>query len=91
MCLERPDQDDSKTGWKKMADAYRNLPEEAGLPWVKASGADGKAADGHTGRFQNRPAGVSLLDRNPMPIRIHMPPGLLRRRRTRRPSERRSP
>ena len=61
VCLERPDQDDSKTGWKKMADAYRNLPEEAGLPWVKASGADGKAADGHTGRFQNRPAGVSLF------------------------------
>ena len=61
VCLERPDQDDSKTGWKKMADAYRNLPEEAGLPWAKASGADGKAADGHTGRFQNRPAGVSLF------------------------------
>lgn len=48
VCLERPDQDDSKTGWKKMADAYRNLPEEAGLPWMEASGADGKAADGHT-------------------------------------------
>ena len=61
VCLERPDQDDSKTGWKKMADAYRNLPEEAGLPWAKASGADGKAAGGHTGRFQNRPAGVSLF------------------------------
>ncbi len=61
VCLERPDRDDSKTGWKKMADAYRNLPEEAGLPWAKASGADGKAADGHTGRFQNRPAGVSLF------------------------------
>ena len=61
VCLERPDQDDSKTGWKKMADACRNLPEEAGLPWAKASGADGKAADGHTGRFQNRPAGVSLF------------------------------
>ena len=61
VCLERPDQDDSKTGWKKMADAYRNLPEEAGLPWAKASGVDGKAADGHTGRFQNRPAGVSLF------------------------------
>ena len=59
VCLERPDRDDSKTGW--MADAYRNLPEEAGLPWAKASGADGKAADGHTGRFQNRPAGVSLF------------------------------
>lgn len=43
VCLERPDQDDSKTGWKKMADAYRNLPEEAGLPWAKASGADGKS------------------------------------------------
>ena len=28
---------------------------------MKASGADGKAADGHTGRFQNRPAGVSLF------------------------------
>lgn len=61
VCLERPDRDDSKTGWKKMADAYRDLPEEAGLPWAKASGADGKAADGHTGRFQNRPAGVSLF------------------------------
>lgn len=61
VCLERPDQDDSKTGWKKMADAYRDLPEEAGLPWAKASGADGKAADSHTGRFQNRPAGVSLF------------------------------
>ena len=61
VCLERPDQDDSKTGWKKVADAYRDLPEEAGLPWAKASGADGKAADGHTGRFQNRPAGVSLF------------------------------
>lgn len=61
VCLERPDQDDSKAGWKKMADAYRNLPEEAGLPWAKASGTDGKAADGHTGRFQNRPAGVSLF------------------------------
>ena len=60
VCLERPDRDDSKTGWKKMADAYRNLPEEAGLPWAKASGADGKAADGHTGRFQNRPAGESF-------------------------------
>lgn len=61
VCLERPDQDDSKAGWKKMADAYRNLPEEAGLPWAKASGTDGKAADSHTGRFQNRPAGVSLF------------------------------
>lgn len=61
VCLERPDQDDSKAGWKKMADAYRDLPEEAGLPWAKASGTDGKAADGHTGRFQNRPAGVSLF------------------------------
>ena len=61
VCLERPDRDDSKTGWKKMADAYRDLPEEAGLPWAKASGTDGKAADGHTGRFQNRPAGVSLF------------------------------
>lgn len=61
VCLERPDQDDSKAGWKKMAYAYRNLPEEAGLPWAKASGTDGKAADGHTGRFQNRPAGVSLF------------------------------
>ena len=61
VCLERPDRDDSKTGWKKVADAYRDLPEEAGLPWAKASGADGKAADGHTGRFQNRPAGVSLF------------------------------
>nr|WP_144363454.1 UvrD-helicase domain-containing protein [Lacrimispora amygdalina] len=61
VCLERPDRDDSKTGWKKMADAYRDLPEEAGLPWAKASGADGKAADSHTGRFQNRPAGVSLF------------------------------
>lgn len=61
VCLERPDRDDSKTGWKKMADAYRDLPEEAELPWAKASGTDGKAADGHTGRFQNRPAGVSLF------------------------------
>ena len=61
VCLERPDRDDSKTGWKKVADAYRDFPEEAGLPWAKASGADGKAADGHTGRFQNRPAGVSLF------------------------------
>ena len=26
VCLERPDQDDSKAGWKKMAYAYRNLP-----------------------------------------------------------------
>lgn len=43
VCLERPDQDDSKTGWKKMADAYRNLPEEAGLPWAKASGRGRKS------------------------------------------------
>ena len=61
VCLERPDRDDSKNGWKKVADAYRDLPEEAGLPWAKASGADGKTAGGHTGRFQNRPAGVSLF------------------------------
>ena len=61
VCLERPDRDDSKTGWKKVADAYRELPEEAGLPWAKASGADGKTAGGHTGKFQNRPAGVSLF------------------------------
>lgn len=61
VCLERPDRDDSKTGWKKVADAYRDLPEDAGLPWAKASGADGKTAGGHTGRFQNRPAGVSLF------------------------------
>ena len=52
VCLERPDRDDSKTGWKKVADAYRDLPEEAGLPWAKASGADGKTAGGHTGRFR---------------------------------------
>ena len=61
VCLERPDLDDSKTGWKKMPDAYRDLPEDAGLPWAKASGAEGKTAGGHTGRFQNRPAGVSLF------------------------------
>ena len=73
VCLERPDRDDSKTGWKKMADAYRNLPEEAGLPWAKASGADGKAADGHTGRFQNRPAGVSLFGQKSDAYKNHSP------------------
>ncbi len=60
VCLERPDQDDTKTGWKKAADAYKDIAEEAGLPWAKSSDTAGKTA-GHTGRFQNRPAGVSLF------------------------------
>lgn len=60
VCLERPDQDDTKTGWKKAADSYKDIAEEAGLPWAKSSDTAGKTT-GHTGRFQNRPAGVSLF------------------------------
>ncbi len=60
VCLERPDQDDTKAVWKKAADAYKDLAEEAGLPWAKNSDVAGKAG-GHTGRFQNRPVGVSLF------------------------------
>lgn len=60
VCLERTDQDDTKTGWKKAADSYKDIAEEAGLPWAKSSDTAGKTT-GHTGRFQNRPAGVSLF------------------------------
>ena len=41
VCLERPDQDDSKSGWRKTADAYKDLAEEAGLPWAKSADASG--------------------------------------------------
>ena len=61
VCLERPDQDDSKSGWRKTADAYKDLAEEAGLPWAKSADASGKAEDGHSGRFKDRPSGVSLF------------------------------
>ena len=61
VCLERPDQDDSKSGWRKTADAYKNLAEEAGLPWAKSADASGKAEGGHSGRFKDRPSGVSLF------------------------------
>ena len=57
VCLERPDQDDSKSGWRKTADAYKDLAEEAGLPWAKSADASG----GHSGRFKDRPSGVSLF------------------------------
>ena len=60
-CLERPDQDDSKSGWRKTADAYKDLAEEAGLPWAKSADASGKAEGGHSGRFKDRPSGVSLF------------------------------
>ena len=60
VCLKRPDQDDSETGWKKASDFSRDPAEEAGFPWAKNSDIDGKAG-GHAGRFQNRPAGVSLF------------------------------
>ena len=61
VCLERPDQDDSKSGWRKTADAYKDLAEEAGLPWAKRGDASGKAIGGHSGRFKDRPSGVSLF------------------------------
>ena len=61
VCLERPDQDDSKSGWRKTADAYKDLAEEAGLPWAKSADASGKAEGGHYGRFKDRPSGVSLF------------------------------
>ena len=61
VCLERPDQDDSKSGWRKTADAYKDLVEEAGLPWAKSAEASGKAEGGHSGRFKDRPSGVSLF------------------------------
>ena len=61
VCLERPDQDDSKSGWRKNADAYKDLAEEAGLPWAKSADASGKAEGGHSGRFKDRPSGVSLF------------------------------
>ena len=61
VCLERPDQDDSKSGWRKTADAYKDLAEEAGLPWAKSADASGKAEGGHSGRFKDRPSGVSLF------------------------------
>ena len=60
VCLKRPDQDDSETGWKKTSDFSRDPAEEAGLPWAKNSDIDGKTG-GHAGRFQNRPAAVSLF------------------------------
>ena len=61
VCLERPDQDDSKSGGRKTADAYKDLAEEAGLPWAKSADASGKAEGGHSGRFKDRPSGVSLF------------------------------
>ena len=61
VCLERPYQDDSKSGWRKTADAYKDLAEEAGLPWAKSADASGKAEGGHSGRFKDRPSGVSLF------------------------------
>ena len=61
VCLERPDQDDSKSGWRKTADAYKDLAEEAGLPWAKSADASGKAEGGHSGRFKDCPSGVSLF------------------------------
>ena len=61
VCLERPDQDDSKSGWRKTADAYKDLAEEAGLPWAKSADASGKAEGGHSGKFKDRPSGVSLF------------------------------
>ena len=61
VCLERPDQDDSKSGWRKTADAYKDLADEAGLPWAKSADASGKAEGGHSGRFKDRPSGVSLF------------------------------
>ena len=61
VCLERPDQDDSKSGWRKTADAYEDLAEEVGLPWAKSADASGKAEGGHSGRFKDRPSGVSLF------------------------------
>ena len=61
VCLERPDQDDSKSGGRKTADAYKDLSEEAGLPWAKSADASGKAEGGHSGRFKDRPSGVSLF------------------------------
>jgi len=61
VCLERPDQDDSKSRWRKTADAYKDLAEEAGLPWAKSADASGKAEGGHSGRFKDRPSGVSLF------------------------------
>ena len=61
VCLERPDQDDSKSGWRKTADAYKDLAEEAGLPWAKSADASGEAEGGHSGRFKDRPSGVSLF------------------------------
>ena len=61
VCLERPDQDDSKSGWRKTADAYKDLAEEAGLPWAKSADASGKAEGEHSGRFKDRPSGVSLF------------------------------
>ncbi len=61
VCLERPDQDDLKSGWRKTADAYKDLAEEAGLPWAKSADASGKAEGGHSGRFKDRPSGVSLF------------------------------
>ena len=61
VCLERPDQDDSNSGWRKTADAYKDLAEEAGLPWAKSADASGKAEGGHSGRFKDRPSGVSLF------------------------------
>ena len=61
VCLERPDQDDSKSGWRKTADAYKDLAEEAGLPWAKSADASGKAEGVHSGRFKDRPSGVSLF------------------------------
>ena len=61
VCLERPDQDDSKSGWRKTADAYKDLAEEAGLPWAKSADASGKAEGGHSERFKDRPSGVSLF------------------------------
>lgn len=54
-------QDDSKSGWRKTADAYKDLAEEAGLPWAKSADASGKAEGGHSGRFKDRPSGVSLF------------------------------
>ena len=61
VCLERPDQDDSKTGWKKMADGTGTFRRKQDFRGRRLPARTEKRQTVTPGRFQNRPAGVSLF------------------------------
>nr|WP_142411172.1 UvrD-helicase domain-containing protein [Clostridium sp. Marseille-P7770] len=61
VCLERPDQDDSKSGWRKTAADFDEAIAKAGLLWEKSAETAKTAIGGHGGRCKDRPSGVSLF------------------------------